>query len=714
MKYWLLTTEFPPAFGGGIATYCFNWAAILVQHSVEVTVFVADPNENGVRESRLGQIRVIRFSPYFENTSAFFGYETMIAWSFAKVIEQYILAEGHPEWIESQEYNGIAYFVLQKKHLAIEPFTDLKILVTCHCPSFITFEHNHVSTYQLPYFWIGEMERSCIAGADVCIFPSQYLETEIERRYPSLIRERRVLANPFTVDDRPLPGNGVETDFLVIGKLSPAKGALLTIEAFDKLWQAGYQMQLKWIGDTGYFYHAAEMTMGEFITKKYSSHLRSGRLQLARARPPAELKREFANARTVLVPSTVENLPYVVIEAMANGNIVLAARQGGQAEMIEDGNNGLLFDHNHPGHLAEKILQATQLTSEQRVTMRQAATATVRRICNPEKYFQEKKRILDEHAGHDPSIFPFSWPAIPNVPAEPLENQLLSIVIPFYNMGAFLEETIRSIDESLYREKEIIIVNDGSTERASLSVLDRYRTRSDVRIIDQPNLGLALARNKGAREAKGAFLAFLDADDTVHSEYYLIAIRILTAKTNVHFAGSWVQYFGDSHHKWPTFTPQPPLLFYHNMVNSSGLVYKASAFNAAGRNDPEFVYGMEDYDSVISLLENGYRGVVIPGFYFNYRVRKNSMSRAFNTSNQQYLYDLLARKHRKFYATFAAELFGLLNANGPGIARDNPSLDYHLAAKVPFGGKLSGKAVQLVKQNELARKIALRLYRFFK
>jgi hypothetical protein len=60
------------------------------------------------------------------------------------------------------------------------------------------------------------------------------------------------------------------------------------------------------------------------------------------------------------------------------------------------------------------------------------------------------------------------------------------------------------------------------------------------------------------------------------------------------------------------------------------------------------------------------------------------MARGFNKSNRLYLYQLLADKHREFCATFAAELFGLLNANGPGIFMDNPSLDYHLAEKSPL------------------------------
>jgi glycosyltransferase involved in cell wall biosynthesis len=458
------------------------------------------------------------------------------------------------------------------------------------------------------------------------------------------------------------------------------------------------------------------MAMGQFIKQKYPHAVSSGALELPGRKPPRQLAEEMLNARVILMPSTIENLPYTVVEAMATGAVVLAARQGGQGEIIEDRKNGLLFDHNEPDSLADCLLEAANLTVEQRTSIASEAIATIRRLCDPQNYFEQKKKILDGAVGGPSREFPFSFKteaAQPISRADP-GGELLSIVIPYYNMGPFLQETIDSIDQSLHKEKEIIIVNDGSNDPQSVALLDHYRSRRDIRIIDQVNSGLSLARNAGAREAQGSFLAFLDADDKVHASYYREAIRILRGKDNVHFVGCWVKYFGNSDNRWPAFTPEPPLLFYHNMVNSSGLVYKSTAFHAAGRNDPQFVYGMEDYDSVINLVENGYHGVVIPEFYFYYRVRKNSMSRGFNASNQQYLYDVLARKHQKFYATFAAELFGLLNANGPGIMKDNPSLDHHLANKIPFGGRLSRRAIQVLKKNDLARKIAFRVYRFFK
>ena len=713
MKYWLLTTEYPPQFGGGIGTYCTQLTSIFRQKGVELTIFILNSHEKRFKETVSGNIRTVEFSPYLKDTSDFFGYETMVSSSFEEIVRLYLEKEGAPDWLEAQEYQGIAYYILQKKHLGDALYRDLKILVTCHCPSFITFAHNHVSIYQLPYFWIAEMERFCMKAADLCIFPSKYLADDILGKYPGLIRNFAVLHNPFSVPDEFSTNSSEDqTDFVVIGKLSPAKGTLNTLSVFDDLWKKGFTYKLKLVGDENYFYHAAGTTTGDYLKKKYSNQLRSGLLALAGALPPGEVYKEILKAKVVLVPSTVENLPYTVIESMSAGKVVLASVQGGQNEIIRDGYNGFLFDYNDSSSFGEKIHITHRLDASEINKIGSQAVRTVKEQCNPSIYFSNKTDLLDQFAPSMRTDFPF---VLVNNTKDQSGHRgdtgLLSVVVPYFNMGKYIDEAITSIDQSSYGNKEIIIVNDGSDDAKSLQVLNMLRTKRGIRIIDQPNMGLSTARNKGAQEAKGEYLAFLDADDKVASNYYQKAIDVLRQKSNVHFVGSWVQYFGESNGKWPAFTPAPPFILYHNMINSSSLVYKKESFLKHGLNDTAFLYGMEDYDSVVNLVKNGFNGVVIPEFLFFYRVRRNSMARGFNKSNRLYLYQLLAEKHHEFYATFAAELFGLLNANGPGIFIDNPSLDYHLAERIPVKGKLSKKLIYLVKRNKFTRKAALKIYR---
>lgn len=93
---------------------------------------------------------------------------------------------------------------------------------------------------------------------------------------------------------------------------------------------------------------------------------------------------------------------------------------------------------------------------------------------------------------------------------------MISIIIPLYNKGALVERALRSIssqDTSVRRE--VIVVDDGSTD-GCVDIARRavdYLGIDDFHVISQPNLGVGAARNRGIAEARGEFVAFLDADD---------------------------------------------------------------------------------------------------------------------------------------------------------------------------------------------------------
>ncbi|HEX8287412.1 MAG TPA: glycosyltransferase [Pyrinomonadaceae bacterium] len=90
-------------------------------------------------------------------------------------------------------------------------------------------------------------------------------------------------------------------------------------------------------------------------------------------------------------------------------------------------------------------------------------------------------------------------------------NPTVSVIIPNYNYGRFLRETIESVLAQTYPCKEIVVVDDGSTDD-SLEVLARY-DQNKVKIIRQKNRGVGAARNAGVKASSGDLVAFLDADD---------------------------------------------------------------------------------------------------------------------------------------------------------------------------------------------------------
>lgn len=91
-----------------------------------------------------------------------------------------------------------------------------------------------------------------------------------------------------------------------------------------------------------------------------------------------------------------------------------------------------------------------------------------------------------------------------------LASDLVSVVIPVHNAERYLEAALKSVFAQTHAQIEIIAVDDGSTDR-SVDILERYSDR--VVLVRQPNSGAAVARNRGVHEARGKWIAFLDADD---------------------------------------------------------------------------------------------------------------------------------------------------------------------------------------------------------
>lgn len=713
----MLTSEYPPFFGGGISTYCYHTANMLAQNGHEVSVFVSDPTQKGVAAKEDGKVRVIRFSPTQTSSSSFLGHITNTSYEFAEVVRQFVQKEGKPDVIEAQEYLGIAYYLLQFKKLLYDWCRDIPVLITAHSPSFLYLEYNHVPRFRYPNYWIGEMERFCLQAADQVVSPSEYLLKELSARFDLTNRNVTVVPNPYRMSmEEIIPAAVEDGQIIFYGKLSAQKGIFKLLEYFKELWQEGFDQPLYLIGGTDIVYHPKDKAMGDVVREQYREYIGKGLLFLEGRIQPTKLPERLRTARLVLVPSTVDNLPYVVLEMMALGKIVLASKQGGQAEVIEDGLNGFLFDHSEVGSFARQLKKILSLNGEKVARIGSEARETVSRRYDFDSIYTHKMRAVNscmETACAPQGSFPFlrqrNNPGV--LGREALEPGLLSVIIPYYNMGAYINETLQSLEAADYPSMEIIVINDGTTDQDSLDRLTRYRNKPGIRIYDTPNNGLASARNYGAMRSTGEFIAFLDADDKIGAGFYSHAIRVLKQYSNVYFAGCWTKYFDGSTKTWPTFSPEPPLILYHNTINSSALVYKREAFLKNGLNDLEMNKGLEDYESVISMVSNGLNGVVLPEVFFYYRVRPDSMVRGINKAQKLILYEHISRKYSSFYGNFGADLFDLLNANGPGIDLDNPSLDFHLTDKLPFGEKFSGQIISLVKRNKYIKTIAYKVYR---
>ena len=98
-----------------------------------------------------------------------------------------------------------------------------------------------------------------------------------------------------------------------------------------------------------------------------------------------------------------------------------------------------------------------------------------------------------------------------------IADELISVVVPVYNVIDYLDECINSILSQSYQKIEVILIDDGSTDGCSRKC-DEYKNNK-IRVIHQKNAGLSAARNKGLSVAKGKYICFIDSDDYILPNY---------------------------------------------------------------------------------------------------------------------------------------------------------------------------------------------------
>ena len=706
MNYWLLTTEFPPHHGGGISTYCQHTVNMMSANNINVKVFLYDYSVDECEVTEISKnCQLIRFNPDKGKQSQILGFEARLSFEYAQIVEKFIQLEGKPDYIETQDYMGIGYYLQQKSWLNYPLLEGIPIVVTMHAPSFLYLEFNQTPLYKLPDYWTGEMEKASIAMADLLLSPSQYLIDVLEEKLDVALKAKK-LFNPFCSPEQ-IENQLKEKEIIFFGKLTPQKGCLELFKYLQNMWDDGFELPIHIVGGGDHFFYPQQLDMIDYIKSKYSTYWKKGLIVFEGKIAPEQLKERIKSAHIVVVPSIVDNLPYVVIEAMSLRKIVLASENGGHKELITSGENGFLFSHEEE-NFREVLLKILELRKGKVLEIGEKAKKTIENELDYPIIFSKKISLLKSIRPRK-KTFVFSRKTLHQEKEISISaDEKLSVVIPYYNLGGTIEDTLVSLQNVNYPNIEIILVNDGSTEPASIEKLESLAGKYKFTLLHKKNSGLSETRNFGAEHSNGAYLAFLDADDTVEPDYYKKAIELLSNYNNLHFVGCWAQYFGESQKTWPTFNPEPPYLLYHNMINSSALVYKKESFLKFGMNKKKLIYGMEDYESLISMVKNGARGVAIPELWWNYRIRKNSMQQAFNVNKQLYLYRLIAEEHEDFFNLYGSELSKILNHNGPGYRIENPTWG---RAQVHFYQKfLPQPFIQLIKKNPLLRKTGKFLY----
>ena len=257
-----------------------------------------------------------------------------------------------------------------------------------------------------------------------------------------------------------------------------------------------------------------------------------------------------------------------------------------------------------------------------------------------DQWDKNRVKFIEKYKDYLPNILENNFPIISQNKKQPL----VSIIMPVYNYGKMFNKSIESVFNSTYKNFELIIVNDGSTDEYIIKKLESLSNHPNIKIIHQENGGPANARNNGIKNATGEYILPLDSDDMISVEYIQSCVNIIRKDKNISPVYCDTNHVGqmsgiENRPEWS----KERLIQGPFIVNCS--MFTKESFDVCGGYDEE-MKGWEDYDLWVRMMTNGFVGKRIPKPLFTYyhHEKDGTVSTEANKNTKE-LYDYIMLKN---------------------------------------------------------------------
>lgn len=176
-------------------------------------------------------------------------------------------------------------------------------------------------------------------------------------------------------------------------------------------------------------------------------------------------------------------------------------------------------------------------------------------------------------------------------------NKIVSVIIPMYNSEKTIKRTLNSVINQSYKNFEVIIVNDGSTDNSPDIVEQFIKSNSsyDITLVNQNNQGVSVARNNGIKLAKGQYIAFLDSDDYWETNKLYEQIKIMGDNADIYLLGTLPKSSKDDMNTEEINYIDFRKLLFKNYFMTSSVMIRKEVFSTVGYFNTQKKYS-EDYD----------------------------------------------------------------------------------------------------------------------
>jgi glycogen synthase len=651
-RFALVSREVFPFGGGGIGFYVTSTAHLLAGIG-EVKIFTTSSHRERYEEMRdAGDPRVppsdieVVFVDEAEPEAVGGFFSTMHLYS-ANILDALRASYGDrgPDLVEFSDYLAEGAVTVQARRTGDRLLAETKVAIRLHTTAEIATVLDGCLDQGFASRVTCALERLALRDADTLIwqggdvlgayqryYGADQLAPASRFRYP-FVRWKDV-ARPEEPRDLTAP-----LRLLYLGRLERRKGVQNLLRALAGV--GGGDVHLTLLGgdtDTaplGSSMHEALRMLADG----------DGRIDFREATSLVEMQAVLRDCDAVVLPSLWESWPYVALEALQANRPIIATPVGGFVEIVRPGAGGWLTSDTGSESLATLIERLLYSRDEvERIRLEGLPAGLFEELVDPAPIIAGYRDLLDAPGRWDRRR-PAGKGSSRSV--APAREPIVSIVIPYYRLSAYITETVASAFAQTHASIEVIVVNDGSFTEDDW-ILGELAAEYPLSVLSQLNSGLGAARNFGVTQSRGRYVLPLDADNMLEPTFIERTLEVLESDPAVAYATTWSRYIDADGRELeaPNIGYQPigngsPMIERDNIAGDAISLMRRWLFDS-GFSYNEDLVSYEDWDLYRRLHRSGHVGVVIPERLFRYRVRKDSMIRALGFPHTERLYGEMA------------------------------------------------------------------------